>query len=107
MFLNGIYSLATGGSTTVSGGMLVANTILGQSSVLVTSGGTLVANTDAFSTYVPLLTLQGGLVTTGTNGSYHTTVPNIVFNGGGTIASGPGTPGTVTATTISTEAWSA
>ncbi len=87
VFVNGPYNLATGSTTTVSGGMLVANAILGQSSVLVTSGGTLVANQDAYGTYVPLLTIQGGLVTTGSNGSYNVTPPNIVFNGGGTIAS--------------------
>ncbi len=95
VFLTDNYSLT--GTTTVSGGMLVTGDAagLGSASVLVTSGGTLMCTGDAFKIYVPLLTIQGGLVTTGatTGGGYHTTVPNIVFNGGGTIASGAGNAG--------------
>ena len=94
----GILTLTAGnsmsGSTTVSGGILAAtaNGALGTSNVLVTSGGTLLlnGNIDVLGNYVPLVTIQGGLVTTTANGVYHQTTQSVVFNGGGTLSSGAG-----------------
>ena len=82
------------GSTTISGGVLAATAsgALGSSDVLVASGGTLLlsANTDVLANAVPLLTIQGGLVTTTANGVSHQTTQSVVFDGGGTLASGAG-----------------
>ena len=92
-----------GGGATVDGGTLSsttssAGTALGTGNVTVNAGGTLSGGTlDAFG-YSPgsspaLITIAGGTVTTAAAGAFHVALPNIAFNGGGTLSSGPGNVG--------------
>ena len=91
------------GGTVINGGTLdsatsAAGTALGTGNVTVNSGGTLAGvATDSFG-YTPgqspaLITINGGTVTSGTNGSYRITLPAITFNGGGALSSGVGNAG--------------
>ncbi|MGO9107754.1 MAG: autotransporter-associated beta strand repeat-containing protein, partial [Thermoguttaceae bacterium] len=91
------------GGTTISGGILASTgggntTALGTGNVTVNAGGTLRGDVwDAFGYGVgvspALITINGGTVTTGTSGNFYVSLPNIVFNGGGTISSGAGNGG--------------
>ncbi len=103
------------GGTTVSGGTLVSastgftSTALGTGNVAVNAGGVLLGTTEDAFGYSPgespaLFTINGGMVTTGGGGNYYVSLPNIVFNGGGTISSGVGNGGDATWGNVTTYA---
>ncbi len=80
--------------STTSGG----STSLGTGNVTVNTGGTLQGNAgDSFGynggSSPALITIAGGTVTSGTNGNYTVTLPDLTFSGGGTLSAGSGNGG--------------
>ncbi len=92
----------TGGLTINSGTVISttggSSTSLGTGNVIVNAGGTLQGNAgDAFGynagSSPALITIKGGTVTTGANANYRVTLPNLTFDGGGTLSSGSNNSG--------------
>ncbi len=99
--LSGSNSFA--GGLTINGGTVISTTSgsstgLGTGSVTVNTGGTLQGNAGNSFGYnggssPSLITIAGGTVTSGTNGSYTVTLPDLTFNGGGLLSPGSGNTG--------------
>jgi fibronectin-binding autotransporter adhesin len=88
------------GGLTINGGTVIsnaggANAPIGSGPVAINAGATLQGNAgDAFGYYPnaapQVLNINGGTVTEGA-GAYRVTLPNLVFNNGGTLSSGSNT----------------
>jgi len=106
---NGSGVLGLSAMNTFSGGLTInAGTVrstssgggsaLGTGNVTVNTGATLQGSAgDAFGyaagSSPNLITIVGGTVTSGPNGAYRVTLPDITFSGGGTLSSGTGNTG--------------